>query len=198
MKSKNLNEQLKDLEEILFKNETLKEVLKRLEKSNLKNYYVGAGCINQTVFNYLHGLRIDANINDYDIVYYDEDISYEKEDIVIKYVEELLSDLNIKLDVKNEARVHIWYNEKYNENRMPYTSVEDAVSRWETTITCIGVRLENNNLIVDAPYGLNDLFNMVIRPVKTDFTEADYIKKVNKWKKKWPKLTIMPWKEEDL
>ena len=198
MKSKNLNEQLKDLEEILFKNETLKEVLKRLEKSNLKNYYVGAGCINQTVFNYLHGLRIDANINDYDIVYYDEDTSYEKEDIVIKYVEELLSDLNIKLDVKNEARVHIWYNEKYNENRMPYTSVEDAVSRWGTTITCIGVRLENNNLIVDAPYGLNDLFNMVIRPVKTDFTEADYIKKVNKWKKKWPKLTIMPWKEEDL
>ena len=198
MKSKNLNEQLKDLEEILFKNETLKEVLKRLEKSNLKNYYVGAGCINQTVFNYLHGLRIDANINDYDIVYYDEDTSYEKEDIVIKYVEELLSDLNIKLDVKNEARVHIWYNEKYNENRMPYTSVEDAVSRWETTITCIGVRLENNNLIVDAPYGLNDLFNMVIRPVKTDFTEADYIRKINKWKKNWPKLTIIPWKEEDL
>ena len=198
MKSKNLNEQLKDLEEILFKNETLKEVLKRLEKSNLKNYYVGAGCINQTVFNYLHGLRIDANINDYDIVYYDEDTSYEKEDIVIKYVEELLSDLNIKLDVKNEARVHIWYNEKYNENRMPYTSVEDAVSRWGTTITCIGVRLENNNLIVDAPYGLNDLFNMVIRPVKTDFTEADYIRKINKWKKNWPKLTIMPWKEEDL
>mgnify|MGYP005782973797 FL=1 len=39
MKSKNLNEQLKDLEEILFKNETLKEVLKRIEKSNVKNYY---------------------------------------------------------------------------------------------------------------------------------------------------------------
>ena len=38
MESKNLNEQLKELEEILYKNETLKEVLKRLEKSNLKNY----------------------------------------------------------------------------------------------------------------------------------------------------------------
>ncbi len=110
MESKNLNEQLKDLEEILFKNETLKEVLRRLEKANLKNYYVGAGCINQTVFNYLHGFRIDENINDYDIVYYDEDTSYEKEDIVIKYIEDLLSDLNIKLDIKNEARVHLWYN----------------------------------------------------------------------------------------
>ena len=193
MKSKNLNEQLKELEEILYKNETLKEVLKRLEKSNLKNYYVGAGCINQTVFNYLHGFKIDDNINDYDIVYYDEDTSYEKEDIVIKYVEALLSDLNIKLDIKNEARVHLWYNKKYNDNRKPYISLEDAVSRWGTTITCIGVRLEDNNLIVDAPYGLNDLFNMIIRPVKIDFKEEDYIRKVNKWKKNWPKLTIIPW-----
>lgn len=198
MESKNLNEQLKDLEEILFKNETLKEVLRRLEKSNLKNYYVGAGCINQTVFNYLHGFKIDDNINDYDIVYYDEDTSYEKEDIVIKYVEALLSDLNIKLDIKNEARVHLCYDKKYNENRKPYVSLEEAIARWGTTITCIGVRLEEGNLIVDAPYGLNDLFNMIIRPVKIDFTEADYIKKVNKWKKNWPKLTIMPWKEEDL
>ena len=198
MKSKNLNEQLKDLEEILYRNKTLKEILKRLEKSNLKNYYVGAGCINQTVFNYLHGFKIDANINDYDIVYYDEDTSYEKEDIVIKYVKEILKDLEVDIDIKNEARVHLWYNKKYNANILPYTSLEDAISRWGTTITCIGVRLENNNLIVDAPYGLNDLFNMIIRPVKIDFKEEDYIRKVNKWKKNWPKLKILPWKEEDL
>ena len=89
MESKNLNEQLKDLEEILFKNETLKEVLRRLEKSNLKNYYVGAGCINQTVFNYLHGFKIDDNINDYDIVYYDKDTSYEKEDKIINHRRQL-------------------------------------------------------------------------------------------------------------
>ena len=124
--------------------------------------------------------------------------SYEKEDIVIKYVKEILKDLEVDIDIKNEARVHLWYNKKYNANRLPYTSLEDAISRWGTTITCIGVRLEKNNLIVDAPYGLNDLFNMIIRPVKIDFKEEDYLKKVNKWKKKWPKLTIMPWKEEDL
>ena len=89
----------------------------------------------------------------------------------------MLSDLTIKLDIKNEARVHIWYNEKYGKNIKPYKSVEDAIARWGTTITCIGVRLEKGNLIVDAPYGLNDLFNMIIRHVKIDFTEADYIKK---------------------
>ena len=198
MKSKNLNEKIKDLEEILYRNKTLKEILKRLENSNLKKYYVVAGCINHTVFNYLHGFKIDANINDYDIVYYDEDTSYEKEDIVIKYVKEILKDLEVDIDIKNEARVHLWYNKKYNANILPYTSLEDAIARWGTTITCIGVRLENNNLIVDAPYGLNDLFNMIIRPVKIDFKEEDYIRKVNKWKKNWPKLKILPWKEEDL
>lgn len=195
MKNKCLNEQLKALEDILFKNETLKEVLKRLEQSNLKNYYVGAGCINQTVFNYLHNFPIDANINDYDIVYYDEDTSYEKEDIVIKYIEDLLNDLNIKLDIKNEARVHLWYNDKYNDNRKPYSSLEDAIRRWGTTITCIGVRIENNSLKVYAPYGLDDLFKMIIRPVKIDFKKEDYLKKVNKWQKKWPKLTIIPWEK---
>ena len=198
MPSKNLNEQLKDLEEILFKNKTLKEILTRLEKSNLKNYYVGAGAINQTIFNYLHNFKIDANIKDYDIIYYDEDLSYEKEDLVIKYIKELLKDIDVDVDIKNEARVHLWYNKKYNDNRKPYTSLEDAISRWGTTITCIGVRLEDGNLIVDAPYGLNDLFNMIIRPVKIDFKEEDYNKKVEKWKKNWPKLTIIPWKEEEV
>lgn len=196
MNNKNLNEQLKDLEEILFKNETLKEILKRLEKSNLKNYYVAAGCINQTVFNYLHNFKIDSNINDYDIVYYDKDITYLKEDKIIKYIETLLSDLNVKLDIKNEARVHLWYNKKYDDNRKPYLSLEDAIRRWGTTITCIGVRFENNRLKVYAPYGLDDLFNMIIRPIKLDFKKEDYLKKVNKWQKKWPKLTVIPWEKE--
>ncbi len=193
MESKNINEQIEDLKEILFKNENLKELLKRLEKSRLKNYYVAAGAINQTVFNYFHNYKIDANIKDYDIVYYDNDLSYEKEDKIIKYLKKLLSDLNIELDIKNEARVHIWYNKKYGCKRMPYTSLEDAISRWGTTITCIGVRLENNNLIVTAPYGLNDLFNMIIRPVKLDFLEKDYNEKISKWQDKWPNLKVIPW-----
>lgn len=191
MKSKNLNEQIETLKDILFKNKTLQEVLKRLDKSDLKNYYVAAGAINQTVFNYLHNYKIDANIKDYDIVYFDENTSYEKEDSIIKYINELLKDLDIELDIKNEARVHIWYEEKFHHKIKPYTSVEEAISRWGTTITCLGVRLENNKLIVDAPYGLDDLFNMVIRPVKKDFTKEDYNKKVTKWKKNWPKLDII-------
>lgn len=52
--NKPLDEQLIIIREILLQNSILKQVLEKLEKSSLKNYYVAGGCINQTVFNYYH------------------------------------------------------------------------------------------------------------------------------------------------
>lgn len=191
--NKTLLEQIEILEKILFQNEKLKKVLTILSKSNLKDYYVAAGCINQTVFNYYHDNKIDFGIEDFDIVYFDQDLSYEKEDEVIKYVTDLLKDIPMKLDIKNEARVHIWYGQKYGKNIEPYTSVEDAISSWGTSITCIGVRLENEKLVVCAPYGLNDIFTMTIRPIKRQYTKQQYDIKTAKWKNKWPLLNVLPW-----
>lgn len=188
-------EQLKILEIILLKNKKLKKLLERLSNTNLKNYYVAAGCINQTVFNYYHGYPLMNGIKDFDIVYFDNDISYEKEDSIIKEINNLVYDLNIICDVKNEARVHLWYNEKYGKQIEPYTSVGDAIDSWGTSITCLGVRLENNKLVVYTPYGLNDLFSMTIRPIKEQFTKEQYEIKTSKWKKNWPKLNILPWNE---
>ena len=199
-KNKSLNEQLLVLESILNKSKKIKEISRVLEQyskenQDFKNYYLAAGCINQTIFNYYHNYDLDYGIGDYDIVYYDEDTSYEKEDIIIKDLKERLKYLDLKFDIKNEKRVHIWYNEKYKTNRKEYESVEDAISKWGTTITCLGVRMENNKLIVCAPYGLNDLFNLILRPVKIDFTKEDYEKKVTKWTSKWELLKVIKYDE---
>ena len=187
------SKQIKNLENILFQSQKLKKVLEILSKSKLKNYYVAAGCINQTVLNYYHNYESDFGIEDFDIVYYDKDLSYEKEDQIIKYIADLLKDIPIKIDVKNEARVHLWYKEKYGNEIKPYASLEDAISSWGTTITCIGVRLENDKLIVYTPYGLDDIFNMTIKPIKRQFSKEQYNLKTTKWKNKWPLLKIMPW-----
>ena len=199
-KNKSLNEQLLVLESILNKSKKIKEILRVLEQyskenQDFKNYYLAAGCVNQTIFNYYNNYDLDYGIGDYDIVYYDEDTSYEKEDIIIKDLKERLKYLDLKFDIKNEKRVHIWYNEKYKTNRKEYESVEDAISKWGTTITCLGVRMENNKLIVCAPYGLNDLFNLILRPVKIDFTKEDYEKKVTKWTSKWKLLKVIKYDE---
>lgn len=199
-KDKNINEQLEILEKIIKKNKNIMKILEILseysyENESFKNYYLAAGCINQTIFNYYHGYEIDYGIEDYDIVYYDKDTSYEKEDKIIKDLEKKLNKLNLEFDIKNQNRVPIWYKEKYGVKRKKYINVENAISRWGTTITCIGVRLEDNSLKVTCPYGLNDLFSLTIRPIKTDSTKENYINKTKKWKQKWPKLKIIDWDE---
>ena len=185
--------QLKVLKKIIKKNKILMEILTVLEKLDIDDCFVAAGAINQTVFNYLHGYEIDKNINDYDIVYFDPDSSYEKEDIVIKKIENALLHLNVKIDIKNQARVHLWYGKKFGHDIDANKSVYDAINKWGTTVTCIGVRLKNNKLIVYAPFGLNDLFKMIIRPNKENYIKRDYDEKAKRWKNNWPKLTIIPW-----
>lgn len=199
-KNKSLEEQLKILEEILKMNSKLMKILNILEdyaKENpsFSNWYVGAGGVNQTVFNYYHDKKIDYGIKDYDIVYFDSNTSYEAEDVVIKDLEKRLSGIGVVCDIKNEARVHIWYNPKYGTAREPYTSCEDAISSWGSTVTCIACRLENGKFKFFCPYGLDDLFNLTIRPVKRYFDKEQYVVRAARWKSKWDKLEIMEWSE---
>ena len=196
--NKSIDEQIEILDKILMKNEKLMKVLKILEdyakeNKNFKNYYVGAGSINQTVFNYYHGFDLNYGIRDFDIVYFDVDKTYEKEDSIIKDLTKRLECIDVCFDIKNQSRVHMWYNEKYGIDRKPYNSVEDAIASWGATITCVGVRLENGKLKVCCPYGLNDIFSMIVRPVKREFKKEFYEERAKRWKDKWEKLTILEW-----
>lgn len=196
--NKPIDEQLVVLEEILSQNEKLMAVLKILEEysennSTFKNYYLGAGGVNQTVFNYYHGNDLNYGIKDFDIVYYDEDESWEAEDVIIKELSERLKGIDVEFDIKNQSRVYIWYKEKYGVERVPYSSVEDSIASWGATITCIGVRLEKGKFKVYCPYGLNDIFSMTVRSVKKEFTKEQYEERAKRWKDKWPLLTIKEW-----
>lgn len=192
----------KIVENILRKSNTIMTILEVLEKyaqedSTFKDYYLAAGCINQTILNDFHGYNLDYGIEDYDIVYYEDDTSYEKEDQRIKNIQnKLIKIKDISLDIKNQKRVPIWYYEKYHKKKKEYTSVEDAISSWTSTITCIGVRLEEGKMIITSPYGLDDLINMIIRPVKKETSRINYYEKAKKWQKKWPKLKIISWSKE--
>ena len=184
-------------EQIIRSNKTIMKILEELSNYSLKhpdfnNYYLTAGCVCQTILNYLHGYDLNNNINDYDIVYFDSDISYEKEDRIIKDLSKLF---NVSVDIKNQARVHLWYNSKYHVKYDPYKSVEEAIGTWCSTMSCIGIRLENGELVIYSPYGLDDLFNMRVVPVKKRFVKVSYDEKVKRWKRNWDKLEIIEWEE---
>lgn len=190
----NIQTQMVLLESILVQSEAINKAINRTQALGIKNYYIGAGCITQTVWNYLSGKPLDYGIKDIDFVYYDnENIDFQAEDRIISRIKELYSDLNYEVDAKNQARVHLWYKSHFGTDIEPYKSLEEAINTWPTTATAIGVRKENNELLVYAPFGLNDLFGKIVRPNKTQITRDVYENKVSRWTEKWPDLKIIPW-----
>ena len=158
------------------------------------------------MWNSLHGFELTRNIQDYDLAYFDStDLSEETEEKTIRKAQSELGDLGVTIDVKNEARVHLWYKKHFGNAIRPYRSIEDAISSWPTTATSIGVRYdENGNLLVYAPFGLDDLLSMIVRPnmkqaeyflTEDESTSREiYNQKAQKWVKAWPKLVVVPWK----
>jgi hypothetical protein len=191
--NRNLQSQIDLLHTALRANTTLYSILKKCEAISLPNYYVGAGCVAQSVWNWQDGNEPMYGIDDIDFVYYDTDLSFEAEDMAIKLVSEQLAPFGIEVDIKNQARVHLWYTEHFGYEITPYDSVEAAINSWPAITTSIGVRLKNGELEVYAPYGLNDMFGRVIRANKVQITKGIYEAKVAKWTAKWNDLTVVPW-----
>lgn len=193
--NKPLAEQIEALREILARSELVSTVLSRAAELTLPNWYLGAGGITQTVWNYLLGNKLDHGIKDFDLVYFDPgDITWEGEDKAIQKAKKLFNDFPYEVEVKNQARVHLWYESKFGKKLDPYKSTEDAISTWPTTATSIGVRKTGvKDLLVCAPFGLNDLFGMIVRPNKAKISRDIYERKVERWIKFWPTLEVISW-----
>lgn len=158
-------------------------------------YYVGAGCLVQTVWNTLTGRAADYGVKDIDLVYYDaDDLSEAGEARMDARVKKIFADIPVPVDLKNQARIHQWYHGKFGIPLEPYPSLEAAIDSWPTTATSLGARLERTGeWCIYAPFGLEDLFTLTLRPNKTLINEAIYLGKTAKWRQKWPELLEIPW-----
>jgi uncharacterized protein len=183
------------LADLLGRNPVVAAVLARGPSLGLPGLYLGAGCVVQSVWNALHGYDPAYGIDDYDLVYFDaSDLSAEAEASAGRAARELLADLGpVTLDVTNEARVHLWYEQEFGVPLAPYTSSEDAIASWPMTASSIGVRTEGGRLVVCAPFGLDDLFAMVVRPNKRQVPRAVYEAKCARWQQTWPRTTVTTW-----
>jgi uncharacterized protein len=189
-----LETQVRTLHSMLMRNEHIRLVLERAHRIQLPNWYLGAGCVAQTVWNLLSGRPPAQGIKDVDLVYFDaKDLSEGSEHMRGDEVRAVLHPLPLELDVKNQARVHLWYEAHFGYSIRPYVSVEDAINTWPTTATAVGVRPATAGLAVYAPFGLNDLFSRIIRPNKAQITETLYSRKVARWTAEWPDLRVIPW-----
>jgi hypothetical protein len=189
-----LHRQIACLQQALRQNAIAQAVMTVAGEMRLPDWYFGAGGVAQTVWNLRHGFEPAAEIKDYDLVYFDPaDLGDESERRIEVEVARRLSYRNVEVDVKNEARVHLWYAERFGRHVDQCDSTEDAIATWPTTASSVGVRQDREGFVVCAPFGLADLFAMVARPNKTIVSRDVYEEKTARWAEQWPRLRVVDW-----
>ena len=187
---------IEQLEAALAQNRSISELLARFDEVGLPDAWLVAGAIAQTVWNLAFGNIAEFGVKDVDLVYFDaHDLSPQTEAAHERRLRDLFRHLPIRLDVKNEARVHLWYAARFGYPIAPYSSTEEAIASFPTTASAVGVRRRAGRFECCAPFGLDDLFGLVVRPNQRQITRAIYEAKVERWRTVWPQLAFVPWSE---
>jgi uncharacterized protein len=159
----------------------------------LPDAWLVSGCLVQTAWNVLTKRAVDYGINDYDVFYFDPDTSWQAEDAVIRLLQGRLANLGVKVEVRNQARVHLWYPEKHG---LPYPALRrstDGIDRFLTKNTQVGIRRKRAGHAVYAPNGFDDIAGLIVRPNPgPNFSAANYAAKARRWKMLWPELQVLP------
>jgi hypothetical protein len=190
-----MSQDLEDrLEAIVRAAPSLMTVLTTARSLDLPDWLMFSGAIYQRVLNHLTGRPTDYGVRDYDLGYHDaSDISYEAEDVVIRRVAEAFEPpLRDLVEVRNQARVHLWFEGKFGEPYGPLRSTAEALDRFVSPLFAVGVRLEpDDRLTIVAPFGLEDLFAMRMRPNPIRKT-AGFPRTAASVSARWPELEIIP------
>jgi hypothetical protein len=152
----------------------------------LPDCWISAGFVRNAVWDSLHGRAPSSLSSDVDVVWFDSGRTDPSED---REIEAALCrlDPSVAWEVKNQARMHL------RNGDAPYVSVTDALRCFPETATAVAVRRsEQDHCDIAAPFGLDDLFGLIVRPTPSFAADKRqlYDKRVQAkgWLKTWPLL----------
>lgn len=178
-----------DFKTAVFANPFNGVLIERLQTLRLGDCHLTAGCLFQTVWNQLSGKSPDWGIKDYDVFYFDKDLSWEAEDRAVQAVSKATADLPIQVEVKNQARVHLWYHERFGVDYPQLTSSCSGIDLYLISCTSIGIDVQNGELY--APDGLNDLVAGMLRINPRNRKPHLFRSKAESYRQRWPWLEII-------
>lgn len=166
--------------------------LRAVREVNPPKWVVGSGAIRNLVWDRLHEYEEPTPLKDIDVCYFDpKDLSKSTEE---RY-ESVLNDLiPIAWEVKNQASVHLWYETKFGVKGEPFESIEEAIATWPETCTAVAIRLrDDDELEVIAPFGLDDLFDMVLQRNPARVTHEQFLARLREKRitELWPKVRVV-------
>ncbi len=175
---------VKDIIEIFKNSNRINSILKTIEEFKSEHLFLTGGSLRNVVWNSLHFYTEDYELEDCDIIFYNQfDTSKEYETFIRQELNYL--NPNIRWSVKNQARMHI------RNNHTPYTNITDALKSFPETCSAIAI---DKNWSIISPYGLNDLVALLIKPTKfclENEIEVFYNRLAKKtWLDKWSDLIL--------
>ncbi|HEX3883344.1 MAG TPA: nucleotidyltransferase family protein [Stellaceae bacterium] len=180
------------LAEIVRSAPALMRVLETVSALDLPDWLVFSGAVYQRVLNRLTGRPADYGVKDYDVGYFDaSDISYEAEDIVIRRIAAAFDEpLRTQVELRNQARVHLWFESHFGEPYTPLSRTAEALERFVSPVFAVGVRLAADaSLHIEAPFGLADLFDLRLRPNPNRPTQG-FARTAAGVVARWPELRV--------
>jgi hypothetical protein len=171
---------------------SLMRVLLTARALDLPDWLIMSGAVYQRVLNALTKQAPDYGVRDYDLGYFDaSDISYEAEDAVIRRVAAAFDEpLRSVVEVRNQARVHVWFESHFGESYTALSCTAEALGRFVSPMFAVGVRLKRDDrLHIAAPFGLADLFALRLRPNPRRFS-ANFSQVAAGVTRRWPEVTV--------
>ena len=172
---------------------SLMEVLQGMRALGLPDWRLVSGCVYQTIWNALTDRAPDYGLKDYDAVYFDPDTSYEAEDVFIRRAAAAFAPpLDRMVEVRNQARVHLWFEAKFGEPYSALSCTDEALERFLCPAFAIGIRLDDDDAIsIAAPFGLEDAFAMVLRPnPRRPFNGPSLVRVAQSAGARWPEIRV--------
>ena len=171
----------------------LMHVLATVRGLGLNDWRVFSGAVYQSVWNAVTGRPVGYGRKDYDLGYFDPDTSWAAEDVVIRRVAAAFEEpFRSDVEVRNQARVHIWFPDRFGEPYEALTGTDEALARFVAPAFAVGVRLEADDTIsIAAPLGLEDVFSLTLRPNPDRPRAKGWDRALASARARWPELTAI-------
>jgi hypothetical protein len=179
---------LTELQALIASDPRRMRVLRLVKDLGLPDCWVAAGFVRSCAWDHVHRHSTSPLPPDIDVIWYDPEQAASERDAALAMALHDRDD-TLEWSVKNQARMH-----QRNDDG-PYQSATDAMRYWPETATAVGVRLgPRDGIEVAAPFGLDDLFDLIVRPTPRFKAEKHPVfldrLRSKDWKTTWPRLKI--------